>query len=124
MAEEYPQVSQPRDLKLIVEKDVKIPMRDGTLIYADIFRPDGGVERFPAIMNISVYQKDKLWVPPADLEEKANPYMNWETVNPEWWCPRGYACVRVDARGSGTATSFRHAGRAAAAAGASPHRRQ
>ena len=22
----------------------------------------------------------------ADLEEKANPYMNWETVNPEWWC--------------------------------------
>ena len=27
--------------------------------------------------------------------------MNWETVNPAWWCPRGYACVRVDARGAG-----------------------
>ena len=53
------------------------------------------------IMNIGAYQKDKLWVPPADLEEKANPYMNWETVNPMWWCPRGYACVRVDTRGSG-----------------------
>ena len=37
-------------------------------------------------MNISVYQKDKVWVPPADLEEEANPYMNWETVNPLWWC--------------------------------------
>ncbi|MDO8596584.1 MAG: CocE/NonD family hydrolase, partial [Sulfuricaulis sp.] len=73
----------------------------GTLLYADVFRPDGGAERFPAIMNISVYQKDKLWVPPADLEEEANPYMNWETVNPLWWCPRGYVCVRVDARGSG-----------------------
>jgi len=24
-----------------------------------------------------------------------------ETVNPEWWVPRGYACVRVDGRGSG-----------------------
>ncbi len=95
------QVSQPRDLKLIVEKDVQIPVRDGTLLYADVFRPDGGAERFPAIINISVYQKDKLWVPPADLEEKANPYMNWETVNPLWWCPRGYACVRVDARGAG-----------------------
>jgi predicted acyl esterase len=94
-------VSQPRDYKMIVEKDVRIPMRDGTMLYADIFRPDGGDERFPAIMNISVYQKDKLWVPPEDLEEKANPHMNWETVNPLWWCPRGYACVRVDSRGTG-----------------------
>jgi putative CocE/NonD family hydrolase len=27
--------------------------------------------------------------------------MNWETVNPLWWVPRGYACLRVDSRGSG-----------------------
>jgi putative CocE/NonD family hydrolase len=94
-------VSQPCDYKMIVEKDVRIPMRDGTILYADIFRPEGDDERFPAIMNISVYQKDKLWVPPEDLEEKANLYMNWETVNPLWWCPRGYVCVRVDSRGTG-----------------------
>jgi putative CocE/NonD family hydrolase len=93
--------SKPRDVKLIVEKDVKIPLRDGAVLYADIFRPDGGSERFPAIMNLGPYQKDKLWIPPEDLEEKANPYMAWETANPLWWCPRGYACVRVDARGSG-----------------------
>ena len=36
-----------------------------------------------------------------NLEEKPNPYMNWETVNPEWWVPKGYAAVRVDGRGSG-----------------------
>jgi putative CocE/NonD family hydrolase len=93
-------VSQPRDWKLIVEKDVKVPMRDGSVLYADVFRPDTS-EKVPVIINTSVYQKDKLWVPPEDLEEKANPYMNWEAVNPEWWCPRGYACVRVDSRGSG-----------------------
>ena len=52
-------------------------------------------------MNLGPYQKDKLWIPPDDLEEKANPHMAWETANPLWWCPRGYACVRVDARGSG-----------------------
>ena len=52
-------------------------------------------------MNLGPYQKDKLWIPPDDLEEKANPYLAWETANPMWWCPRGYACVRVDARGSG-----------------------
>jgi len=86
MADKFANVSQPKNYKLIVEKDVKIPLRDGTVLYADIFRPDGGKEgggeRFPAIMNISVYQKDKVWIPPADLEEKANPHMNWETVNP------------------------------------------
>jgi putative CocE/NonD family hydrolase len=27
--------------------------------------------------------------------------MTWETVNPLWWVPRGYAVLRVDSRGSG-----------------------
>ena len=100
MTAKHAQVSQPRDCKLIVEKDVKVTMRDGTELYADIFRPDTK-ERVPVILNVSVYQKDKLWVPPADLEEDANPHMNWETANPLWWCPRGYACMRVDSRGAG-----------------------
>src|SRR5690349_7177125 len=99
-------MSEPKDYKLVVEKDVKIPLRDGTILYGDIFRPEGknegaASERFPVIMNIGPYMKDKLWVPPPDLEEKPNPYMNWECVNPLWWCPRGYALLRVDTRGSG-----------------------
>jgi uncharacterized protein len=101
MADPALKMSQPKDYPLIVEKDVKIPLRDGTSLYADIFRPDGANERFPVIMNIGPYMKDKLWVPPPDLEEEANPYMNWETANPLWWCPRGYALLRVDTRGSG-----------------------
>jgi predicted acyl esterase len=86
--------------KLLIEKDVDVPMRDGARLKADVFRPDDG-GRFPAILNLGPYQKDKLWVPPPTLEEAANPWMNWETVNPEWWVPRGYAAVRVDGRGSG-----------------------
>jgi predicted acyl esterase len=86
--------------RLKVEKDVDIPMRDGTILKADVFRPEGD-GHFPVLINMGIYQKDKLWVPPSDLEEKPNPYMNWETVNPEWWVPRGYICVRVDERGSG-----------------------
>ncbi len=85
---------------LAVEKDVEIPMRDGARLRADVFRPKGR-GRFPVIMNIGIYRKDRVWVPPPDLEEKANPYMNWETVNPLWWVPRGYIAVRVDSRGSG-----------------------
>ncbi len=101
MATAAQKMSQPQDYKLIVEKDVRIPLRDGTVLYGDIFRPDGADERFPVIMNIGPYMKDKLWVPPPDLEEAPNPYMNWETANPLWWCPRGYGLLRVDTRGSG-----------------------
>jgi uncharacterized protein len=85
---------------LKIEKDVDVPMRDGAKLKADVFRPDDGA-KFPAILNLGPYQKDKLWVPPANLEEKATPNMNWETVTPEWWVPKGYAAVRVDGRGSG-----------------------
>jgi hypothetical protein len=91
--------SPPRH-DLVVEKDLEIPMRDGARLRADVFRPRSA-GRFPVIINLGSYQKDKLWVPPRDLEEKPNEYMNWETVNPLWWVPRGYACVRVDGRGSG-----------------------
>ena len=86
--------------QVLLEKDVDVPMRDGARLKADVFRPDDG-GKFPAILNLGPYQKDKLWVPPPNLEEKANEWMNWETVNPEWWVPKGYAAVRVDGRGSG-----------------------
>lgn len=92
-------ISLPR-YDIVIDKDVEIPMRDGVRLKGDVYRPRRA-GKVPAIINIGAYQKDKLWVPPADLEEKPNPYMNWETVNPLWWVPRGYAAVRVDTRGSG-----------------------
>ncbi|HEV2042716.1 MAG TPA: hypothetical protein VGT81_22180, partial [Casimicrobiaceae bacterium] len=64
--------SQPR-YDLVIEKDLEIPMRDGARLRADVFRPKTG-GRFPVIINLGAYQKDKLWVPPADLEEAPNPY--------------------------------------------------
>ena len=101
MSKAISEMSQPKDYGMIVEKDVKIPLRDGGYLYADIFRPVIATEKFPAIANITVYNKDKLWIPPSDLEEEANPYMNWEAANPLWWVPRGYVCVRIDSRGTG-----------------------
>jgi predicted acyl esterase len=83
-----------------VEKDVDVPMRDGVRLKADVFRPqDAG--KFPAILNLGPYQKDKLWMVPETLEEPPNELMNWETINPQWWVPRGYAAVRLDSRGTG-----------------------
>ena len=44
-------MSQPRNHGLLVEKDVGIPMRDGTRIYSDVFRPDHTDEKVPAILK-------------------------------------------------------------------------
>jgi predicted acyl esterase len=85
---------------ILVEKDVAIPLRDGARLAADVLRPAQG-GRVPALLTIGAYQKDKVWIPPDDLEEKQNPLMNWETPNPEWWVPKGYAAVRIDTRGTG-----------------------
>src|SRR5512146_2725320 len=69
---------------IVIEKDVEVPVRDGARLMADVFRPQGDA-KVPAILNLGPYQKDKLWVVPDTLEEKANDWMNWETVNPAWW---------------------------------------
>ncbi len=82
--------NSPAGETIVIEKDVEVPMRDGARLIADVFRPQGS-DRVPALLNLGPYQKDKLWVTPDTLEEKSNPYMNWETVNPLWWVPRGYA---------------------------------
>ena len=40
---------------LIVEKDVQVPMRDGTVLRADIYRPATG--RYPVILQRTPYNK-------------------------------------------------------------------
>lgn len=92
---------------LVIDKDVGIEVRDGTVLVADVFRPDGTTPA-PVIITLGPYPKDvhlKDWTPFAptlyERLEEHGPLMHWETVNPEWWVPHGYAVVRVDARGTG-----------------------
>jgi predicted acyl esterase len=94
------QYSKEEHPHFVLERNVDVPMRDSAILKADVFRPkeDG---KYPAILNLGPYQKDKLWVTPPTLEEKGNPFMNWETINPEIWMPEGYVSVRVDGRGTG-----------------------
>ena len=93
--------------------DVPIPMDDGIVLRADIFRPmtDG---RYPAIMSYGPYAKglafQQGFKPAWDLMVAENPdvlagstnkYQNWEVVDPEKWVPDGYVVIRVDSRGAG-----------------------
>jgi predicted acyl esterase len=89
---------------LRVEKDVSIPLRDGGAVVADVFRPaEAGA--FPVVITLGPYPKDvpfRQWNPVAwEGVPERGPYMHWETVNPEWWVPLGYAVIRCDTRGTG-----------------------
>jgi uncharacterized protein len=101
-----------------IDWDVPIPMDDGVVLRADVFRPaaDG---RYPVIMTHGPYAKwlafqdgfPRQW---ANLEAEhpdavagsSNRYQNWETVDPEKWVPDGYVVVRVDSRGAGRSPGY------------------
>ncbi len=85
-----------------IEHDVEVPTRDGSPIVVDIFRPDGG-EPVPVIASMSPYGKDVHWpdrVALCDLVRHGE-HMVWETPDPDWWVPKGYALLRADTRGTG-----------------------
>ena len=97
-------------------RDVKIPLRNGSYVLADVFRPAGD-GKCPVIMNCGVYGKafDHYSISGDDdleaheqLEDeyffgnsKGQVYENHETVNTAVWVPKGYCVVRVDGPGVG-----------------------
>ena len=96
-----------------IDWDVPIPMDDGIVLRADVFRPDDG-GRYPVIMTYGPYGKwlafqdgfERQWANlktehPDALAGSSGLQMNWETVDPEKWVPAGYAVIRVDSRGAG-----------------------
>lgn len=103
---------------MIIDWDVPIPMDDGVVLRADIFRP-AGPGSYPAIMTMGLYGKglsfqegyQDAWERmiashPEVAKGTTAVHMNWETVDPEKWVPDGYACVRVDSRGAGRSPGF------------------
>ena len=92
---------------VICDQDVAIPMRDGTITYADVFRPKETSEKVPAIIAYSFFGKR----PSADfgMEWQTNGvpygshsiYTKFEAPDPLYWCSKGYAIVNYDIRGIG-----------------------
>jgi uncharacterized protein len=98
---------------MIIERDVPIRTDDGTVLRADIFRPEDVVP-VPVIMTLGPYGKGVRYSDgyaaqwqwlintyPNILPGSKRSYMTWETVDPEIWVKWGYACIRVDSRGAG-----------------------
>ncbi|KAL4892486.1 Alpha/Beta hydrolase protein [Aspergillus ambiguus] len=106
--------AKPLKSEILVEHDVEVAVRDGVRLYMDIYRPANSTEKVPAILSWSFYGKKysalemlpmTVWnccVPREDLSgiEK------FEGLDPQTWCPRGYAVISVDTRGSGHSDGF------------------
>lgn len=104
---------------MIFEKDVAVPVSDGNVLRANVFRP-ARAGRFPVVMAQGIYGKDvhfadafkpqweKLLTLYPDLCRNGSTgrYLRWETVDPERWVPDDYVVVQVDSRGSGKSPGF------------------
>ena len=101
-----------------VEWDVGIPMDDGTVLRADVFRPVHGGQ-VPVLLTYGPYAKglafqagypsawERMVAEHPDVAAgSSNLYQNWEVADPEKWVPHGYACVRVDSRGCGRSPGY------------------
>ncbi|KAF7540072.1 hypothetical protein G7054_g1700 [Neopestalotiopsis clavispora] len=101
--------AKPLKSDIQIDHDVEIVVRDGARLYIDVYRPAGSTEKVPAVLSWSFYGKkysalDMLpicvWnccVPRSDLSGLEK----FEGLDPQYWCPKGYAIVSVDTRGAG-----------------------
>jgi predicted acyl esterase len=113
-------MSQKSELRdgMRIDWDVPIPMDDGMVLRADLYRPpqEG---RYPVILSYGPYGKGlafqdgyadqwRLMVAkhPDVAEGSTNKYQNWEVADPEKWVPDGYVCLRIDSRGAGRSPGY------------------
>ncbi|RTE69508.1 hypothetical protein BHE90_016114 [Fusarium euwallaceae] len=106
-------------------RDVRVPLRDGNYLEADVFHPSGAKTdgiAYPALVRLSIYGRaftigSRLTQADYDASEdreaawyekdrnEINPYFRYSetgvSANASTWVPRGYALVRVDGRGVG-----------------------
>ena len=112
--------AKPLNCEILLERDAAIPMRDGAVLRADIFRPNDD-EKVPAILCASIFGKNgsyanydfcakmfghpnRMNVPLGTLSE-----LNmFEATDPAWWVEHHYAVINLDIRGVGMSQGRAH----------------
>lgn len=95
------------DAETVWEKDIEIPLRDGTKLYGDVFYPAEVKEKIPILLAWSPYGKsgrgyfDVSMIPRRDgiPRSKVSGFQSFEAPDPAVWTGLGYAVANVDARG-------------------------
>ena len=98
---------------MLVEKNTPIPMPDGAVLRANVYRPEApGV--YPVVMSFGIYGKDihfedgygAQWktlnriYPGLCTDGSSGRYLRWEMPDPERWVPDGYVVIAIDSRGT------------------------
>ena len=103
--------TQPK-YKVICEKDVKVPMRDGVHLYTDIYRPDVEGEKFPALLAYAYWSKNVNeaieWMAEYPQAYLDTPFWDGtlEACNFNYTVPRGFIHVIPDPRGVGDSEGY------------------
>ncbi|KAK1982483.1 Alpha/Beta hydrolase protein [Colletotrichum cereale] len=92
----------------VFERDITIPLRDGTILRGDVFRPANTVEPVPILLAWSPYGKSGTGFFGLDIvplrvgvpQSKLSGFESFEAPDPAEWTARGYAIVNVNARGA------------------------
>jgi len=85
---------------------VAVTLRDGTIIYIDIYRPEGETN-IPAILAWSAFGKRASFAPAPEMlphgvpPGTVSPMCKFESADPAYWCHYGYAVINADSRGIG-----------------------
>jgi uncharacterized protein len=104
---------RPFSTETVLDRDTAIKLRDGTIIYADIYRPVTK-EKVPAIISYGpagkhatqqnmldgMGGKDGVPVRLGIPRNGTSGLQGWESPDPAAWVPDGYAVVNVDVRGA------------------------
>lgn len=106
-----PYNARPLESDIQIDHDVEIVVRDGCRLYVDIYRPADipADEKLPAVISWSCYGKkySALHMLPICVwnccvsNESLSGLEKFEGLDPVVWCPRGYAIISVDSRGTG-----------------------
>jgi uncharacterized protein len=100
---------------LLEDRNVEVPVRDGTVLRVNVYRPRGDGP-FPVLLSAHPYGKDNLpkrtkggwrFSPQYRIMRQPGPVVfssqtGWEAPDPVWWVQRGYVVVNADLRGAGT----------------------
>ena len=97
---------RPLPVDIVFEKDVAVPLRDGTTIYVDVFRP-ADMDNVPVIVAWSPYGKGQgtsmSVMGVFGLVGLDNGIVSglekFEGPDPAYWCEQGYAVCNPDIRG-------------------------
>ncbi|KAJ0131516.1 Transposase [Fusarium oxysporum f. sp. albedinis] len=114
---------RPFEIAVIMDRDIRVTLRDGVNIYVDLFRPaDSDTGKEPVIIAWSPYGKTGTGTqnPPSlpavwacllienfrvfECRTYSAFFMRSyaiKALDPADWCERGYAILQVDARGAG-----------------------